>query len=105
MTLTGEGPTQGRDIPLRLNLLTRLHKKCKLWLDQAQKKQMVQYNKKHAEVPLLNENDLVWLDSKDLATDWPSPKLEALRFGPFRIEEVMGPLTYKLELPDTWKVN
>jgi hypothetical protein len=37
MTLTGEGPTQGRDTPLRLALLTRLHTQCKLWLEQAQK--------------------------------------------------------------------
>ena len=94
MTLTRDGPTCGCNIPLRLNLLTRLHVKCKLWLEQAQKKQTTQYNKKHAEVPPLKEGDLVWLDSKDLATDWLSPKLEALQFGPFKIEQVTGPLTY-----------
>ena len=105
MMLTGEGPTWGRNIPLRLNLLTRLHMKCKMWLEQAQKKQTVQYNKKHADIPPLKEGNLVWLDSKDLATDQPSPKLEALRFSPFKIEQVTGPLMYRLEVPEDWRVN
>jgi len=105
MTLTGEGPTRGRDIPLRLALLTKLHTRCKLWLDQAQRRQATQYNKKHQAVPTLKQGDQVWLDSTDLVTNRPSPKLEALCFGPFTIEKVMGPLTYKLELPDTWQVN
>ena len=56
-------------------------------------------------VPALKQGDQVWLDSTDLVTDRPSPKLEALCFGPFTIEKVMGPLTYKLELPDMWQVN
>jgi len=105
MTLTGEGPTQGRDIPLRLATLSRLHTRCKLWLEQAQKRQTVQYNKKKRDTPPLNVGDRVWLDSTDLVTDRPSPKLEALRFGPFKIEQVMGPVTYRLEVPPTWKVN
>src|SRR6266404_585363 len=36
MTLTREGPTRGADIPLRLNLLTRLHTRCKEWIAKAQ---------------------------------------------------------------------
>jgi len=27
------------------------------------------------------------------------------REGPFRISEVLGPLTYKLELPNTWRIH
>jgi len=38
-------------------------------------------------------------------TDRPSPKLEVLRFGPFKVEHVTGPLTYQLEVPKDWKVN
>ena len=30
-----------------------------------------------------------------------TPKCE----GPFEIEEVLGPATYQLKLPNTWKVN
>src|SRR5258706_1698259 len=105
MTLTGEGPTRGSNAPLRLALLQRLHTRCKLWLEQAQKRQATQYNKRRKDTPTLKEGDRVWLDTKDLATDRPSPKLEALRWGPFTINKVMGPLTYRLTLPKDWKIN
>ena len=105
MTLTGEGPTRGKDTPLRLALLHKLHMRCKMWLEQAQKKQTHQYNKRRMDTPPLKEGDQVWLDSTDLVTDRPSPKLEALRYGPFNIDKVMGPLTYRLDLPSQWRVN
>ena len=99
MTLMGEGPTRSMNAPLRLALLTRLHTQCKLWLDKAQKTQSSQYNRHRSETLTLKEGDLVWLDSTDLATNRPSPKLEAIRFRPFAIDKVMGPLTYRLVLP------
>jgi len=78
MTLTGEGPTQGKDTPLQLALLMKLHKSCQIWLEEAYRKQAKQYNQRHVDTPALKEGDLVWLDFMDLATDQPSPKLEAL---------------------------
>ena len=32
-------------------------------------------------------------------------KLQSLQEGPFAIEQVMGPLTYKLRLPRQWKIH
>ena len=46
----------------------------------------------------------VWLDSQNLKTcyHWKlAPKWE----GPFEIERVMGPLTFKLKLPKTWRIH
>ena len=105
MTLTGEGPTWGKDTPLWLALLMKLHKSCQVWLEEAHRKQAIQYNQSHVDTLALKEGDLMWLDSTDLATDQPSPKLEALWFSPFKINKVMGPLTYQLDLPKEWKVN
>src|SRR5882757_7095165 len=45
MDLMGTGPTCSVDVPLRLAHLKRLHKHCKLWLTEAQKKQARNYDK------------------------------------------------------------
>ena len=78
MNLMGTGPSQGHDTPLRLALLCRLHKKCKLWLDKAQKQQGQHYNKRHQDTPALMPGSQVWLSSRDISTNHPSLKLDAL---------------------------
>ena len=50
------------------------------------------------------QGQLVWLDSWNLKTNCHkkiSPKWE----GPFKIKEVLGPLTYQLKLPKTWRIH
>ena len=47
--------------------------------------------------------DLVWLDGKNLKTMQPKAKLAAKRHGPFPITDVLGPVTYRLDIPKTWK--
>jgi len=46
----------------------------------------------------------VWLDTRNIKTRYHSkmaPKWE----GPFKISEVLGPLTYRLQLPSTWRIH
>jgi len=105
MTLTPDNETRGRDTPLRLALLKKLHQRCSMWIAQSQDRQKKSYDKRRSEQPPLEEGSKVWISSRDLATDQPSPKLEALRFGPYRVEKVMGPLTYQIRLPSHWRVN
>ena len=106
MTLTPTSKTRGRDTPLHLALLKKLHEWCSLWISQAQGRQKKAYDKKKKsdETPL-KEGDCVWISSWDLSTNRPSPKLEALWFRPYAIKEVMGPLTYKVHTPEHWRVN
>src|SRR5260221_736647 len=47
----------------------------------------------------------VWLEGKNLRTSHPTAKLRPKRFGPFEITEVLGPTTYRLDLPPTWKIH
>ena len=47
----------------------------------------------------------VWLEGKNLKTSHPTAKLRPKRFGPFAVTEVLGPTTYRLELPPTWKIH
>ena len=46
----------------------------------------------------------VWLDSRNLRTRY-NKKIAPRREGPFKISEVLGPVTYRLKLPKTWKTH
>ena len=46
----------------------------------------------------------VWLDSRNLKTNYHK-KMSPKREGPFEIEDVLGPLTYHLKLPESWKIH
>ena len=47
----------------------------------------------------------VWLESKNLKLAYASRKLAPKREGPFVITEVIGPVTYRLDLPQVWKIH
>jgi transposase InsO family protein len=47
----------------------------------------------------------VWLEGTHLRTTHPTHKLRAKRFGPFKVLEVLSPVTYRLELPASWKIH
>ena len=46
----------------------------------------------------------VWLNSRNLKTNYHK-KMAPKREGPFEIEEVLGPLTYRLKLPESWRIH
>ena len=47
----------------------------------------------------------VWLEAKNLRFLMDHKKLAMKRQGPFEITEVLGPLTYRLQLPSQWKIH
>jgi hypothetical protein len=51
------------------------------------------------------KDDQVWLEAKNLKTMHPTTKLCPLRYGPFRITEVISPVAYRLALPPQWKIH
>jgi len=50
------------------------------------------------------KGDKVWLDARNLKTAYPK-KFAPKREGPFKITEVLGPLTYRLDIPKRWKIH
>src|SRR5271168_159710 len=46
----------------------------------------------------------VWLDTRNLKTSYHK-KIAPKREGPFEIDKVLGPVTYRLKLPETWKIH
>ena len=55
--------------------------------------------------PAFKKGQQVWLESSNLRLPYPTRKLSLKREGPFRITKVLGPVTYELELPDSWKIH
>ena len=49
--------------------------------------------------------DKVWLEATYLRLHYPSRKLAPKRHGPFEIVQVLSPLSYKLQLPSTWRIH
>ena len=47
--------------------------------------------------------DKVWLSAAHLITHLPSKKLVPKRYGPFEVEAVLSPITFRLRLPKSWK--
>jgi hypothetical protein len=46
----------------------------------------------------------VWLDTRNLKMSHHK-KIALKREGPFKIDEVLGPVTYRLKLPESWKIH
>ena len=50
------------------------------------------------------KGEKVWLDLQNLKTLYHK-KMAPKREGPFEITDMLGPLTYRLNLPETWKIH
>jgi hypothetical protein len=50
------------------------------------------------------KGQMVWLDLRHLKTNYHK-KMALKREGPFEIEEVLGPVTYQLKLPESWRIH
>jgi len=57
------------------------------------------YNRRRSLAPVFKPGDWVYLDTSDIRTTCPSPKLSYRRLGPFEIERQVGLLAYRLKLP------
>ena len=49
--------------------------------------------------------DKVWLEAWNLKRNMADPKFAPKREGPFKIKKILSPLSYQLELPQSWKIH
>jgi hypothetical protein len=61
------------------------------------------YDQQYKEGPDLKKGEKVYLLRRNIKTKRPSDKLDHLRLGPFEIKEKLGPVSYRLKLPDSMK--
>jgi hypothetical protein len=61
-------------------------------------------NRSRATAPRYDVDQMVWLSAKNLKTLRPRKKLDWKNISPFRITEVLGPYTYKLNLLESMPI-
>ena len=70
------------------------HELTRSWMADRRKSMFVPFTK----------GDQVWLDLRNLKTIYHK-KMKPKWEGPFFITEVLGPVTYRLQLPATWQIH
>ena len=71
---------------------------------KSQERMTQNYNLRHKPARPYKEGQKVWLEATNIRDTRPSKKLSAKRHGPFKILTAVGETSYRLELPDTWKL-
>ena len=94
--------TKFPDVRERLDLLNAIRHEALAAHELARQRMVTRIQGKE---PPFKVNDQVWLDSRNLKMFYASKKLAPRRQGPFKIIEAMGPVTYRLQLPPTWKIH
>jgi RNase H-like domain found in reverse transcriptase/Integrase zinc binding domain/Reverse transcriptase (RNA-dependent DNA polymerase) len=61
-------------------------------------------NQKQSKFVPFEKNQKVWLDMRNLKMSHHR-KIAPKREGPFEINKVLGPVTYRLKLPESWKIH
>jgi hypothetical protein len=61
-------------------------------------------NQKQSKFVPFGKNQKVWLDTRNLKMSHHR-KIAPKHEGPFEIDEVLGPVTYRLKLPESWKIH
>jgi hypothetical protein len=63
------------------------------------------YNGKRQIGPDFEKGEKVYLLCRNIKIKQPSMKLDHQKLGPFKIEEQLGPVGYKLKLPKSMKIH
>jgi hypothetical protein len=61
-------------------------------------------NQKQSRFVPFKKDQKVWLDTRNLKMNHHK-KIAPKQEGPFEIDEVLGPVTYRLKLLDSWKIH
>ncbi|KAA1116677.1 hypothetical protein PGT21_050140 [Puccinia graminis f. sp. tritici] len=83
----------------RIKQIDEVQSELKLCLEAAQESMKNQFDKGVKDTPIWNVGEEVWLNSKNISTTRPSPKLDHRWLGPFQISKKISQSAYKLTLP------
>jgi hypothetical protein len=85
--------------------MKELYKILKQELDFISERVTEYVNRKRLEGPDLKKGEMVYLLRKHIKIKRPSNKLNHTKLGPYRIEEKLGPVTYRLEIPKGIRIH
>ncbi|SGY56118.1 BQ5605_C006g04108 [Microbotryum silenes-dioicae] len=93
------------DVPKYLQHLRSVQETARKQILQAQETQARFANLKRKPSPPFKIGDQVLLNRKNIQTSRPSSKLDSHKLGPFRIQRIISPAAFKLELPASMKIH
>lgn len=93
--------TVAESVRLKASGLKKLHIQLARDIDFVNLRIKKYYDNHHREGPDLKEGEKVYLLRRNIKTKRPSNKLDYLRLGPFKIEEKLGLVNYRLKLPES----
>ena len=99
---TSEEPTNVPATDQRINYLTNIREAARNAHEQAR---LIMANRTNGAVPKLDIGQKVWLEARNLPIQTASRKMAPRRTGPFTIKNKLGPVTYELDLPKSWKIH
>ena len=88
-----------------INRMKELHDMMQHELEFISEKMAKHANKKRSEGPDLRKGGMVYLLRKNIKTKRPSDKLDHTKLGPFKIQDKLGPVTFRLELPKGMRIH
>jgi len=98
----GRVPSSEQCLPAveeRLEQLSEFQEELKKFLKRTQESTKYQFNKHVRNNPDWKVGDDVWLNSKNISTTRPCPKLDDQWLGPFPISKIISSSAYELTLP------
>jgi hypothetical protein len=84
---------------MSVDLMKNLHEELSRDIEFIANKLLIYYNRKRFRGLTLREGDPVYLLRKNIKTKCLSIKLDHTKLSLYKIQKVLGPLTYKLKLP------
>ena len=86
------------------NNLEKVREDAAAAIRKAQEKMASHYNARHRSPTKIAINQKVWLEATNIKDTRPTKKLSAKRYGPFKVIARVGETSYKLELPESWRL-
>ena len=88
-----------------LKKIETMREEAKTVMERTKKTMKKQYDKRTCQSQGLKTGEQVWLEARNIQTNWPSKKLDQKRYGPFTVKEEIGQGAYRLKLSEGWAIH
>ena len=85
--------------------MTELHAHLRTEMSYPHERQQENADRHRLPAPTFQIGSKVWLNAKNIRTQRPSRKLDNKRHGPYKVKARVGTHAYRLELPNTMKIQ